>query len=449
LLASRLADYVHDLDFRALPAELVEQVKMRIVDSIGVAIAALDAEPVAMARRVAEGVRSSRPTTIYGGTKGTSADLASFVNGCMVRYLDFLDTYLSKEALHPSDNIPAIIAAAESVEASSKEVIAGIAAAYEICCRLADAASIRARGWDHVTYIAISSAAGAARAMGLKQDAIAEAVNLAAVSNISLRQTRAGELSMWKGCAAANAARNGVFAAMLAEGGMRGPSTIFEGEMGFWNQVSGSFDNFALGDGKTEPFRVNRTSIKYYPVEYHAMSAVEAALKVRGQLDLKAIEAVEIETFTTSYQIIAKDPEKWEPRTRETADHSLPYIVAAALMDGTVSLETFTKQRMEDQAIRSLMKKTKVVVNPEHDRKYPEGIPNTVRLIGKKGERVEETITYPMGHFKNPMSRQQVEQKFKSITAGFFEEDRMRQVLRKLWNLENEDLKDVLSLLTK
>lgn len=449
LLSAQLADYVYNLSFRDLPAAVVEQVKVRIVDSVGVAMAAVDAEPVVIVRKVAERVRSSKPATIFGGTKGAPADLASFVNGCMVRYLDFLDTYLSKEALHPSDNIPAIIAAAESSGASSEEAIAGVVAAYEICCRLADAASIRARGWDHVTYIAISSAAAAAKVMGLEPTAIAEAVNLAVVSNVSLRQTRAGELSMWKGCAAANATRNGVFAAMLAREGMRGPSPIFEGEMGFWNQVSGKFDRLNLADGKTEPFRVEQTSIKYYPVEYHAMSAVGAALKVREKMDQKDIHAVEVETFTAAYKIIAKDPEKWDPGTRETADHSLPYIVAAALVDGSISLDTFKKEKIEDQRVRSLLKKTKVTVSPEHDREYPGGIPNTVRLISKDGKRVEETVIYPLGHYRNPMTRAQIEEKFRYLTTGLLGENRVKEILRSVWNLEHEDLNGVVALLTR
>lgn len=446
LLSQQLADYVYDLQFQDLPAKVIEEAKARIIDSIGVALAAIDAQPVRISRKIAENVSSKKPATIFGTSKGTSPDLASFVNGCMVRYLDFLDTYLSKEALHPSDNIPAVIAAAEFSGASAKDVIVGTVAAYEICCRLADAASIRARGWDHVTYIAISSAAAAGKVMGLEAESIAQAINLATVSNVSLRQTRAGELSMWKGCAAANATRNGVFAAMLAREGMKGPSPIFEGEMGFWKQVSGKFEIPRLGDGKKVPFRISMTSLKKFPVEYHAMSAVEAAMKVREKVDLEKLAEIVMETFDVAYRIIVKDPEKWNPKTRETADHSLPYIVAATLLDGAVSLDTFTPEKIRDERIKSLIKKMRVRVKPSYNKVYPRGIPNTVRVVGKDGRKVEETVTYPKGHYKNPMSRDDVEAKFRKLTNRF-PENRIDEILARLWNLENENLVAVISLL--
>jgi len=227
---------------------------------------------------------------------------------------------------------------------------------------------------------------------------------------------------------------------------MKGPSPIFEGEMGFWNQVSGTFD-LKLGDGRSEPFKVAETSIKNYPVEYHAMSAVEAALRARERMSADQIDSVEIETFTAAYTIIAKDPEKWDPRTRETADHSLPYIVAAALVDGSVTLDTFDKVKIRDERIRSLLRRTKVAVSPEHDKKYPKGIPNTVRLIGKDGMRVEETVTYPLGHYKNPMGRAQIDHKFNELTKELLGEERAHEILDALWNIDNEDLEEIMALL--
>ncbi len=188
---------------------------------------------------MAQSIRLSAGATIWGTGHKTLPDLATFANGSFVRYLDFNDTYLSKEPAHPSDNIPAVLAVGEIVRASGKRVIQAIALAYEIHCRLCDAAALRPRGWDHVTYGPFSSALATAKVMKLSEARTLQAINLAGVANVALRQTRVGDLSMWKACAFSNAARNGVFAALLAQRGMTGPSPIFEGEKGFMKLVSG------------------------------------------------------------------------------------------------------------------------------------------------------------------------------------------------------------------
>src|SRR5207253_2307566 len=248
---------------------------------------------------------------------------------------DFNDTYLAQEPAHPSDNIAAVFALGEADHASGRRVIQAIAVAYELQCRLCDAAALRPKGWDHVTYGPFSSALGAAVVLRLSQAATVQAINLAGVANIALRQTRVGDLSMWKACAFSNAARNGVFAARLAQLGMTGPAPIFEGEKGFMRLVSGPLELPHLGGeqgtSKGEvPFKILDTYIKHYPVEYHAQTAVEAALLVREELltdegsdaarALKAIRKIEIGSYDVAIEIIGRDPEKWRPRTRETAD---------------------------------------------------------------------------------------------------------------------------------
>ncbi len=247
----------------------------------------------------------------------------------MTRYLDFNDTYLSKEALHPSDNIPPpLIAVGYAMSLGGEELLRASYVSYQVVGALSDAVSIRDRGWDHVTYISVSSAAGIANLMGLTEERFENALSLGINNNISMRQTRAGELSMWKGFTAANACRNSVFAALLAQKGFTGPSHIFTGgEMGFFKQVSGEFDLDLSVD------RVPRTMIKNYPVEYHAMSAAEAADELRKEIR-GDIESVSVDTFRVAHTIIIKDPEKLRPRTKETADHSMPYIIAYTLLHG-------------------------------------------------------------------------------------------------------------------
>ncbi len=453
-LARRIAEWAVSVTYSKLPAEVIEEVKKRVVDSLAVALGAFWEEPVRIARSIAFASASTTiPATVWGTLHRSMPDHATFANGCAVRYFDYNDTYLGKEALHPSDNIPAVFAAAEIVDADGKRVIEGIVVAYEVAARLADAYSIRARGWDHVTYIAISSAVGAGKVLGLDVERMRHAINLAVVANNALRQTRAGELSMWKGCAAANAARNGLFAALLAWKGMTGPAPIFEGEMGFFKLVSQEpFEIPRMGGEDGEPFKVLQTSIKYWPVEYHAMSAVEAALDIvkqhGGPFKPDEIERVDVKTFDVAYKIIVKDPEKWDPKTRETADHSLPYIIAASLLDGKVDLDTFKPERFLANDVREVMRKMKIEVDPEHDKLYPEGIKNYIRVVTRDGRVYEAESTYPPGHWKNPLTRSQVEEKFWKLVGGLIENrEKAKQALELVWRLEEvEDIGKLLRM---
>ncbi|MBO0888595.1 MmgE/PrpD family protein, partial [Candidatus Bathyarchaeota archaeon] len=239
--AQELAEYVHSVKFQDVPDDVVHETKKRIVDSLGCGIGAFNALPVKISRKVAESAKNEKGSTLFGTKRKTMPALASFVNGIMVRYFDYNDTYLSKEPAHPSDNIGPCMSVAEAQDATGKDLLLSIVLAYEIQCRLCDAADIRHRGWDHVCYGLASTALAAGKLMDLDVDKLTQAVNLALNSHITMRQVRAGELSMWKGCSFANAARNGVFSAALAREGMTGPSPIFEGEMGFFKEVSGPF----------------------------------------------------------------------------------------------------------------------------------------------------------------------------------------------------------------
>src|SRR5205823_2064516 len=311
---------------------------------------------------------------IFGTDHKAPPDWAAFANGCGIRYFDFNDTYLSKEPAHPSDNISAALAVAESVGAGGRELITAIALAYEVQCQLCDAASLRARGWDHVTYGAFSTALAAARLMRLDVERTRHAIGIAGVASAALRQSRVGELSNWKGCAFANAARHGVFAAFLAREGMTGPAPIFEGEMGFQKLVSGPLEA-RVGDwGKDRQgkFMILNTSIKFWPAEYHSQSAIEAALKLRPQVgDMSQIESVLVESHDAAVDIIGSEAEKWRPTSRETADHSLPYIVAVALADGEVTAKQFEPARISDATLLALVQRVKVRRHAELSARYP------------------------------------------------------------------------------
>ena len=442
-LAQRLADFAAGLGFEALPAAVVHEVKRRIVDSLGCAFGAWDAEPCEIARRTAARFPTERGATVLGTRLRVSPDWAAFANGCLVRYLDFNDTYLSKEPAHPSDNIAAALAVAETEGASGRELIAAIALAYEIQCRLCDAASLRARGWDHVTYVAFSSALAAARIMRLDARRMEQAVNIAGVSGASLRQSRTGELSHWKACTVAHAARRGVFAALLAREGMSGPAPIFEGEFGFEKLVAGQPLSLAVEEWRD--FMILRTSIKFWPAEYHAQSAIAAALKLRAEIgDATQIESVLVRSHDAAVDIIGGSPAQWRPTSRETADHSLPYIVAVALTDGEIAARQFAPERFRDAALLALVQRVTVERDRELSARYPESVGNIVSVRLRDGRTLTERVDDPPGHSRSPLSDREVEAKFRTMAEPRIGAERSAELLRSVWSLETmESVRDL------
>ncbi len=436
---SLLARYA--VEAPAPPPEATHEVARRVVDSVGVMTAALDDDAPTIARALASRFPVAGGATIFGTGGRTTPDLAAFANGVHVRYLDFNDTYLSREPLHPSDVIPALLALAEWAGADGGRLVEAIAVAYQVGITLCDAASLRAHGWDHVVYIGIAAACGASRLLALDVEQAANAVALALVPHAAMRETRSGELSMWKGAAAANAARHGIFAALLAAEGFTGPALAFTGHMGAIAQLFDGepLDAAALAplDPDRPPERILDSYIKKYPVEYHAQSAVDAALDLRRELDdPSAIAAIEIETFQASYDIIAADPEKWRPRTRETADHSLPYIVAVALLDGAVSRASFAPERLEDPRVLALLERTSVRAEDDLTARYPaEGIPNRITVQTATGGLARAEAHYPRGHARNRMSDDEVVAKFHANVAGRLDPAAAERLLDLCWRV--------------
>ena len=441
-LAERLSRYAANLKYEDLPRDVIHEAKRRLIDSLGCAMGAYPSEPATIARKLASTMTSTTPATVVGTSTRTSPEMAAFANGVHFRYLDYNDTYLSKEPAHPSDNLAAVLAVAESEGKSGKDVILATVLAYEIQCRMCDAASIRARGWDHVTYGAFSTSLAAGKLMGLGIDALTHAQGLAGVPNNAMRQTRVGMLSHWKGCAFANASRNGVFAALLAKHGMTGASEVFEGSMGFFNQVSGPFELPELGGIDGSGFMITKTYIKYFPAEYHSQSAIDAALVLRPQLDgpaLETIRSITIETFNAAVEIIGGEPEKWRPTTRETADHSLPYCVAVALKEGKITLDSFDDAHLADEDLMGLIQRIEVKADAELNARYPEGIPNRITVRTKSGSTHVHEVTFPRGHARNPMTDDEVRAKFLSMAGHILGARAAGEVIHRCMNLESED----------
>jgi len=309
--------------------------------------------------------------------------------------------------------------------------------AYEIQCRLCDAASLRKHGWDHVTYGAISACVATCKLLRLDPARTTHAIGMAGVANTALRQTRAGELSMWKGCAFANAARNGVFAALLAAEGMTGPAPIFEGEVGIMKLLTGPFELPQLGGENGQPFMITSTYIKFWPAEYHSQSAIDAALQLRPEIgDVRRVAAIDIHTFDAAVDIIGKDPEKWRPKTRETADHSLPYCTAVALADGDVTLAQFAPERFGDPALLDLVAKVKVHRDAALSARYPNGIPNRLTVTLAGGRSLVREVEFPRGHARNPMTDAEVEKKFRTLAEPRYGKEKAERILAACWGME-------------
>jgi 2-methylcitrate dehydratase len=437
-LADDLVDFALGTTFDVLPGPVVAEAKRRLIDAYGCAVGALEEDAPTIARRVAARVRSQPGSSLIGGGK-SCPDWAAFANGVHIRYLDCNDTYLSLEPAHPSDNWAAVAAVGEAMGATGRDWIVAAAVAYEVQCRLCDAASIRARGWDHTTYGSLSTSLAASKLMGLDRERTLHALGIAGTTGTALRLTRAGELSMWKGCAFAFASRNGVFAAALAAEGMSGPAPLFEGDMGFWQQVSEPFVLAQLGGPTADDWMLPKTSIKFVPAEYHSQSAIAAAFELRNQVgDPSRIRSIEIATFRTAVEIIGQDPQKWRPKTRETADHSLPYCTAVALLDGDVSAAQFTPERLSDPTLLDLVSRTTVLEDPILTAGYPAGIPNRVTLTLDDGSTLSLLVAFPPGHDKNPLSDQQLATKFHGLSDPLLGREKSERIWERVQRLEDD-----------
>ena len=435
--ARQISEFLARSSFGVLPAATVKAAKRHLLDGLGCAIAGYGSEPAAIARRAAARVSSTEPARLFRDGLATSPEMAAFANTAALRYLDFNDTYLSKSGLHPSDVIPALIALGERCSASGAELIAAIVSAYDILGAFADATDIRERGWDQGILIAIAVAAAGARLAGGGETAIGHAASLAAVSDVATRQTRVGELAMWKGCATAAAARNGLFAAQLALDGMTAPAAAFDGYHGLAEQVTGPLD-LVLPEvpGRT----IGSTCLKFHPSEYHSQASLDllAGLRLRVQAD--EIDSIRIGTYWIVVDEIS-EPAKWTPTSRETADHSLPFLAATMLVHGDVWTDSYTPARLHDPAVLALMSRTKVEERPEFTAAYPDELLTEYDIVLKSGTRIRERTTHPRGHPRNAMTDDEVARKFARLATPLLPEARIGQIQSSIRDLENLEVR--------
>lgn len=449
-LADRLAAYAHRLRFEDLDPATVETVKVHLIDALGCGIAAFGAGPVRICREIAlsDGAGSA---TILGTDRRTSPELAAFANGVAIRYEDFNDVYVGREPGHPSDTIAACLAVAEAEGATGRDLIASIALAYEIDCRLLDAAEVTGRGWDHPVYSLPASALAAGRLMRLSAEALTQAVNLAINGHIAMNQTRVQTLSDWKGVADAEATRAGVFAARLARAGLTGPAPIFEGRAGFFKQVSGPFTvDVATFGGEGRPFRISRCGIKPYPAQVYCLTAIPAGIAVAAEAGgVDAIRSLRIETTHLGYITAGRDREKWRPTTKDTADHSLPYITARAMLDGAITNESYTSDKLCEPALLALIDRITVVEDPVLTAKQPRAVPNRLTATLTDGREIVLQVDDVPGFVTRPMTRDDVERKFRMNAGQRLDAPKVRRVLDAFWTIDDRpDLTDLLASLS-
>ncbi|MGH7824870.1 MAG: MmgE/PrpD family protein [Candidatus Binatia bacterium] len=430
-----LSDYACRLTYADLSQEAVHQVKRTLVDSLGCAVGAFDSEPASIARRMASRVQGNPPARILGTSQETSTDLAAFANTVLIRYLDCNDAYAARGTGHPSDMIPGVLAVAGAHRMDGRAAITAITAAYEVFCRLAD--EIPLKGWDQGMFAAIGATCGAGMILGLDRNAMGNAISIAITTGVPLGVTRIGELSMWKGCATAAAVRTAVFAAELAAEGMTGPGEPFQGRDGLWQHLGVEAPKWEGFGRRAKPFRITATTFKAYPSVLHTQGPIGLVLELRQQVATAEIDSVHMATYGEAVRRTATEAEKWDPKTRETADHSMPYLVAAAFQDGAVTPATFAPSRIQDPALRPLIKKLTVAEDPEFTRRYPAESCTRIEVTTTDGRRVAAETSYPKGHYRNPLTDGEVEEKFRGLASGALGAEGCDRVLAEVWDLEN------------
>ncbi|HEU4563256.1 MAG TPA: MmgE/PrpD family protein [Gemmatimonadaceae bacterium] len=415
----RLASFVAGTSHEDLGPEVRQDLKIRVLDALGCALGALGGETVGRVREYATAFGPAGPCTLVGGGCAPPGQ-AALVNGALVRYLDFNDSYLAPgETCHPSDNLAPVLAAAELADADGAALLAALAVAYQVQCRLSDEGAVRRHGFDHTTHLAYSAAAGAARALGLDAERTAHGIAISGTALNALRVTRTGALSNWKGLAAPFAASSAVRATLLAAHGLTGPLEVFEGNKGLFDAITGPFE---IAWEAERPERVRRTIVKRYNAEIHSQSALEAALLLRREHGFRGgeVERVEVEVFDVAYRIIGggEEGEKTRVRTKEEADHSLPYMLAVALLDGAVMPAQYEGERIARPDVQALLRR--VVVRPDaaFSRRFPAEMPARVTIALADGRVLARELPDYAGFHTRPAGWAGAREKFMALGSG-------------------------------
>jgi 2-methylcitrate dehydratase len=447
---TRLARFVAERSWDDLSDAARRELKIRVLDALGCALGALDAPPVRAISAQLDDFGGRELCTLIGGGR-SAPDRAALYNGALVRYLDFNDSYFAPgETCHPSDNLAPVLAAAEYAGASGHELLTALAVAYQVQCRLSDEAPVRAKGFDHTTQGSYAAAAGAAKALRLREPETANAVAIAGTALNALRVTRTGALSQWKGLAYPFTAFASVEAAFLAARGITGPAEVFEGNKGFMDSIAGGFE---IDWEREDLERVRRTFLKRFNAEIHSQSALEALLELREayRLDPADVERIELETFQVAYDIIGGGEEggKKEIGTKEEADHSLPYLLAVALLDGQVMPEQFAPERIVQPDVQELLRRVEVRPAADLSARFPAEHACRLRLRLADGTTLTAEKHDYHGFITRPMRWEHARAKFERLAAAQLEPRHAAELAETVSALDELETRDLTTILAR
>ena len=447
-----MAEWAASVTYEDLPTEVVTEAKRFFMDSVGCALGGAQQHDVHIAREVLGECAGSGDATVLVTGERWDPVSASLLNALMIRVMDYNDIYWKQDPSHPSDIIPAAMATAERAGGSGRDLLVGIALAYEFEQRLCEVSfpGVREIGWHHATLTAAASPIAAGRMLGLTAEQIQHAIGISASRHCTTGSVTAGKLTMMKNTVDPMATQSGVIAALLAEKGYTGPEHVLDGKEGF-SQVFDSEWRFPiLTDGLGETWRILQCGMKFFPTEALTHAPISATLDlVNGHdLDPDEVETVTIYSLARAADILA-DSSKYDPRTKETADHSLPYVIAAAVADRQVTPIQFTDAKIMDEKIRAQLPKVKVIADAEIEAVFPEL--QRVRVVIKTtdGREVEQQLDYPKGDPRNPLTNDEISGKFKALAEGIAtteDVERMQNAINR--TEEFDDVRELMSQLT-
>ncbi len=438
-ITAGMARWAAGLEYKHLAQDAVYQAKRFLLDSVGCALGGYLQHDVKIALEVLAEIAGRGPATVIGTGKRIDAVSASLANGLMIRCMDYNDIYWKQDPSHPSDIFPAALACCERAQSDGKELIVGLVLGHEFEMRFCEAAfpGIRERGWHHATLTAFVSPIVAGRALHLSWEQIQHAVGISASRHATLGAVTAGKLTMMKNTVDPMATQSGVLAALMAEKGYTGPEHVVDGKEGLTHCFGPEWKLNLLTDGLGESWRITQCGMKAFPTEALTHTPISAVLDLVKQNDLKPhhVQKVQIRSLARAADILS-DPSKYDPRSKETADHSLPYVIAAAIVDRQVTPVQFTMEKIMDPAIRAQLKKVEVVADPEIEKVFPALQRVIVNITTTDGRTLTKQLDYPKGDPRNPLSDTEIEEKFGALAEGVLSTGAQKKLKDAIWNLE-------------
>jgi 2-methylcitrate dehydratase len=457
-----LTDFVRMFSIRNLPSAAIDRLKIHLLDSLGCALGALNAPPVVMQRQSIVELGGNEQASILGTGKRLAVDRSAQHYTALTRYLDFMDNFIAKHGTcHPSDNIGSVLAVCEWKDLPGRDLLEAMALAYNVQCRMIEAEPSMDKGFDHTTQLSFSIAAGVSKALQLNQSQTQNAIAICGTTFNPFVVVRAPHTSQWKGIISSQIAFGCVNCCLLAQNGMTGPLDVFTG-------VGGYNENFSIKhSAKWKSIQAElyeKLIIKKYNAEVHTQTAIEACLGLRQfhQLDPGRVKKVEVEIFQTAYDITGGG--KYGPRdkaqTKEDADHSLPYVLAVALIDGQVSPAQYNFKRIVRADVQALMKrvtvrtklpisKPKVIVEhiDPYTRQYPEKLMCTVKIELDDGKTIHRDQASYHGFNLEPCSWEDVENKFRMLTSTVDRsiQQRIIETVKHIEDVKTRDLTQALN----